>query len=164
MPLPDKDVQIININDDDDDLDRFHPPELPEIKSATHHEHCEGYRLTIPDGKSPHLIYPFALHEKLAIPWDYKMCHGVLFLRSWSCTNISVDLQEADKPVCSQCLALGDDEKLRAIEAHFAKGVHENSTLAYQGFGGITDIIHHKDRQINALNLIHLNLERKLLG
>ncbi len=53
---------------------------------------------------------------------------------------------------------------MQGIEEQIQKGVHENSVLAYQGFSGIIDIVHQKDRQINALNLIHLNLERKLLG
>lgn len=73
------------------------------------------------------------------------MHHGILFLRSRVCTNVpDADIQEAEAPVCQPCLALSEDTK--------------------QGFGGITDIVHRKDRQINALNLIHLNLERKLLG
>ncbi|KAK0493957.1 hypothetical protein EDD18DRAFT_1310464 [Armillaria luteobubalina] len=58
--------------------------------------------------------------------------------------------------VCQPCLFL--------VIGSARTASHENSTLAYQSLGGLTDIVHHKDWQINALNLLHLNLEQKLLG
>ncbi|PBK90076.1 hypothetical protein ARMGADRAFT_1032672 [Armillaria gallica] len=131
-------------------------------ESENHLGRCQGYKLAVPEGKSPHLLYPFALHDHLSLPWDYEMRHGILFLRSRAC--LGFPLVSDSLRVCEHCLALGEDQKIEGIQDWFAKGIHKNSTFAYHGFGGMIDIVHRKDRQINALKLIHLNLERKLLG
>jgi hypothetical protein len=34
---------------------------------------CKGHTLIFPNGKSPYTCYPFALHDTLILPWDFKV-------------------------------------------------------------------------------------------
>ena len=45
---------------------------------------CKGYTLVLPDEKSPHTSYPFALYDMLILPWDYMVQNTMMTLRLMS--------------------------------------------------------------------------------
>jgi hypothetical protein len=56
------------------DVDSF---EFEGILEHTEKQICKGYTLCIPNGKSPHTVYPFALHDTLVLPWDIQKASHV---------------------------------------------------------------------------------------
>src|SRR5258705_10358414 len=50
---------------------------------------CNGYTMECLEGKSPHTVYPFALHDTIILPWDYALKNGVMKLFARSCRGLS---------------------------------------------------------------------------
>ncbi|KAF8159901.1 hypothetical protein B0H34DRAFT_843620 [Crassisporium funariophilum] len=121
---------------------------------------CTGYVLPIPDGKSPHTTYPFALHDTLSIPWDYSLKNGVMILIARSCCGIS----ERDGQPCRACQQLTKNKTLEGILTRMKDTVHENAGFAYHGFGALQDILRRKNQTIEFYRLRGLNQARKVLS
>lgn len=60
------------------DVDSFDELVLHQAQTSESAIPCSGYILMLPDGKSPHTAYPFALHDTLILPWDYELKNGVM--------------------------------------------------------------------------------------
>lgn len=84
---------------------------------------CPGYRLDVPEGKSPHTTYPFALHARTSLPWNYSVQEGTMFLTSHSCKR-SVG---QDDEICQPCAALGISPIIRGIVDRMNNGTHINT-------------------------------------
>ncbi len=123
---------------------------------------CQGYQLAFPAGQSSRMLYPFALHHELSLPWDYESCNGVLRLRARTCLG-QLD-NSNDGRSCAACIKLEQESILAGIEQRANEGIHENTIFAYYGFGGLTEIVRRKNRQINDMNLRQLTIERMLLS
>ena len=72
---------------------------------------CKGFKLDFPPGLSPHTAYPFALHAKLVLPWDYTVRNSVMTLSARSCTRFS----EGDRQLCHPCQQLIRNGMLEGI-------------------------------------------------
>jgi len=138
------------------DVDSF---EFEDILEHTKTRTCKGYTLSIPNGKSPHTIYPFALHDTLILPWDYVVKNSVMSLFARSCAGYS----KGESFACQPCQQLLKDKILEGVLTRIAEGVHENAKFAYHGFGGLQEMLHRKTQQIDFYRFHGLNQAKKLL-
>ncbi|KAJ2922530.1 hypothetical protein H1R20_g14566, partial [Candolleomyces eurysporus] len=119
---------------------------------------CEGYLLDFPSQSSPHLIYPFALHATLNLPWEYSWQGGMMRLFSRAC-----QAPAKGENVCRACQDLESNTVLEGIQQRMEEGTHENSAFAYHGFGSLIEVLHRKNEQITHLRFKGLNDARKIL-
>ncbi|KAH9925086.1 hypothetical protein B0H21DRAFT_700940 [Amylocystis lapponica] len=126
---------------------------------------CPGLKLDIPDGTTPHSVYPTALHDKLSLPWDILISRSGLFAISHRCSQVfDPDLPLfRNQAICMHCRALYDHDLLMGIRSRMFTGCHENTSLAYLSFSQISDIVHRKVAETNKLKLTGLNLGRSLV-
>jgi hypothetical protein len=84
---------------------------------------CKRYRLAFSSEKSPHILYPFALHDTLVLLWDYLLKNGVISLFSHTClTFVNVGGK-----TCVPCQELQNNEILKNILTQISEGIHEKS-------------------------------------
>ena len=121
---------------------------------------CKGYTLSFPDSKSPHTVYPFALHDTLVLPWDYMVKNSAMSLFARSCTGHS----EGELLACQSCRQLPKNKILEGVLARLAEGVHENANFAYHGFSGLQEMLRRKNQQIDFYRLRGLNQAKNLLS
>ncbi|KAI0258117.1 hypothetical protein BC834DRAFT_836446, partial [Gloeopeniophorella convolvens] len=119
---------------------------------------CARYSPTLPTGCSPHSSYPFGLHDKWSLPWDYETHHGALVLRAHACTRIVASGR------CTACKALATSTLLKGILWRIEHGVKESSAYLYHGIGGLIKLLKHKMDLIDNFRLCRLNDARKLVG
>ncbi|KAG6835458.1 hypothetical protein H0H93_001265, partial [Arthromyces matolae] len=144
------------------DVDNLPDKHATPHRTVSHQVACEGIRIDLPSGKSPHSTYPFGIHDMLGDPWDYSVHGGVMVLRSRQCSGQVVI--KAEETRCVPCEHLLKNPNLHGILERMDTGVHENSALVYHGVGGLVKIIHRKTGQVRALRLRRLNDARKLVG
>ncbi len=156
LPLP---IEIIDVDDEQaqalESSEASCQPAPPQL--------CEGYNLTFLEGQSIHMEYPFALHNHISLPWHYESWDGGLRLRSRTCKRLLAG-RSGTSSSCESCLAIGQEPKIKGIKERMTAGVHENAVLAYHGFGSLMEVVHCKNRQIDAMTLRRLNMERMLEG
>lgn len=126
---------------------------------VTQRMRCVGFRVQLPEGKSPHSSYPFGLHDEINLPWDYSVSKGQLVLHSQACKT---RVQSGGHAQCKPCCALEENEVLAGILTRMEEGVHQNARLAYHGFGGLRAIIRSKDAERDSNRLQSFNMARKL--
>lgn len=130
---------------------------LREKKSAGT---CKGYALVFPEGKSPYSCYPFALHDTLILPWDFKVQNGMMTLFARNCTGqVAVEASP-----CQACQRLVKNQTLEGIHTRIDEGVQENSAFAYHGFSGLEVMLQRKNRRIEFYRMRGLNQAKKLLS
>lgn len=140
------------------DIDTFKYEEILK-RPTTSASVCEGYAMVFPDGKSPHTMYPFALHDTIILPWDYTLKNGMMKLFARSCHGLS----EGSGTACQPCRQLIKNETLENILTWIEDGVHENTGFAYHGFSGLQEMLRRKNQAIEFYQLRGLNQARKLL-
>ena len=126
-------------------------------------QRCHGIRIDLPPGKSPHMSYPFGIHDELGDPWDYAVTGGVLVLRSKHCIG-SMGCLTAHNKRCQNCTTLSKTSNLQGVLQRLETGVHENTPLAYHSIGGLVTLVRRKQGEIKALRLRKLNDAQKLAG
>jgi len=141
-------------------VDTFEYDDIPKKSKMESAEACEGYTMTFLDGKSPHTMYPFALHDTIVLPWDYALKNGVMKLFSRNCRGSS----KGSDTTCQPCQQLIQNERLENILRRMEDGVHENTGLAYHGFSSLRKMLHQKNQSIEFYRLRGLNQARKLLA
>ncbi|KAJ7219677.1 hypothetical protein B0H12DRAFT_1078592 [Mycena haematopus] len=82
-----------------------------------HVKPCGGLQIRFPPGRSPHLYYPFGLHQQYELPWNYYSHHDQFFIQSPSCLRSLV----APDRGCSRCEGLLIHDVLRGIIQHIAE-------------------------------------------
>lgn len=121
---------------------------------------CGGYVFKFTKGQNPHLTYPFALHARFTLPWDYSTRNGKLVLHAHSCDRKPTPAQTN----CQPCRNLFQNSVLAGILSRAENGMHENSGYVFYGCGGMLEIIERKNWQLEALRLNGLNNTRQLTG
>jgi hypothetical protein len=121
---------------------------------------CGGNLVLFPPGKSQHTSYPFGLHDRLVIPWDYHSINNKFFLQAKTCMKHLVK----DGQVCNACKVLKSTALYDGIMHWIKHGVHENTPLHYHGIGGLITTAQRKNEQVQHLRMTKLNNSRKLLG
>lgn len=119
---------------------------------------CIGHTFHAPDGISPHAAYPFALHDKLNLPWDYTVRNRHMVLHSRTCNGTV----ETANTACLPCRTLARNNILSGIMERMRSGIREGTGWAYYGMGGIHELLRLKSCQIEHYRLPHLNHARKL--
>ncbi|KAF6752442.1 hypothetical protein DFP72DRAFT_1047213 [Ephemerocybe angulata] len=127
----------------------LYTPSMPKKRS----HQCSGLKVEVPAGKTHHSAYPFALHEKLPLPWDYSSQRGSLYLTSFDCTR----KVESESFPCKPCASLRRNPTLQGILDRMNNGTHKNATYAYRGHSELvaslqTEIQHNQDLRFRALN------------
>ena len=130
------------------------------LEERIHVRTCKGYALVLPKGKSPYICYPFALHDKLILPWDFKVQSSMMVLFSQSCTGHVAEGVNS----CRSCQCLVKNQTLEGIRTRINEGVHENSALTYHGFSGLQELLHRKNERIEFYRMRGLNQAKKLLS
>lgn len=134
-------------------------PDIDYIKTNPPSKTCKGYSLTFPDGKTAHSSYPFALHDKHNLPWDYESRSDVFVLRSRGCRGAS---QAHGR--CAACNELENNETLQGIQRRIVDGVKEHSPYVYHGIGGLMELSRRKEAIIDEFRLRRLNTARHLVS
>lgn len=81
VPSNDEIIEIV--------LPAVHQPQVdPTFKPVLRHGSCEGYTVQLSSAQSPHSTYPFALHDRFSLPWNYAIWNGVLILFSRACRGL----------------------------------------------------------------------------
>ena len=141
------------------DVDAFKYDDIPK-RPKTSAGVCEGYTMAFLDGKSPHTMYPFALHDTIILPWDYALKNGVMKLFARNCRGSS----EGSNTACYPCQQLVQNERLENILRRMEEGIHENTGFAYHGFSSLQEMLRRKNQSIEFYRLRGLNQARKLLA
>ncbi|KAJ3548106.1 hypothetical protein NMY22_g1393 [Coprinellus aureogranulatus] len=131
----------------------------PAKKASAHTTVCPGYNLPIPKDHSPHTSYPFGLHGKMYIPWNYSVVGTEMFLKSHQCQG---KVTEPGSP-CSSCAEIARSPVARGILDRMNNGTHINTAYAYLGHHELTLALKEKNDQIQHLRFLALNQTRAIL-
>jgi hypothetical protein len=132
---------------------------LPSIPPSLSKQCC-GIQVEFPPGKSPHLSYPYGIHDELGDPWDYTVTNSVMVLWAKMC-RINVP---QDSDCCKRCKLLYENGNLQGVLRWIETGVHENTHLAYHSIGGLVTLVRQRVGEVKALHLRKLNDAQKLAG
>ncbi|PPQ83076.1 hypothetical protein CVT26_011922 [Gymnopilus dilepis] len=134
---------------------------LPKLRSkpVSRSQRCSGYALRLPGGRTPHGAYPFALHNILAIPWDYTVRNNAMSLISRACEGFCKDGQTC----CMACRSLARNKTLEGILVRMEDGIPETTQYAYHGIDGLIQLLHRKSEQSEFHRLRGLNYTKSLL-
>ncbi|KAJ7619699.1 hypothetical protein FB45DRAFT_1063039 [Roridomyces roridus] len=120
---------------------------------------CLGIELEFPPGQTHHTSYPFGLHAKYDLPWNYVTDGGRFCIYSTSCLD-QVDTAGA---LCESCRDLDTkNQVLYDIRGRIELGVNDNSPHIFLPIGGLIQKLLKKDEQLRALRLTKLNDTRRL--
>ncbi|KAI0736220.1 hypothetical protein C8Q72DRAFT_756447, partial [Fomitopsis betulina] len=129
---------------------------------------CPGFHFECPPGKSPYGAYPFGLHVKSSLPWNITIESTHLVLRSIVCDGLSGlrgSSGHGSRPLsCASCASLASNLMLTGIKEHMQDGVHENTPFHFHSFDSTTEILRHKNVQLEHLRFNKLNHTRKYLA
>lgn len=135
-------------------------PEIEYVKTVHTSTPCSGHMLSFPDHHTANSSYPFALHDKHNLPWDYELRNGTFSLRSRLCRGVA----SADSGgQCDACRKLQKNEVLLGIQRRLLEGVREHSPYAYHGIGGLMEVLRRKESIIDEFRLRRLNDARHLV-
>ena len=122
---------------------------------------CTGMLLEFPEGKNHYTSYPFGLHTRFALPWNFHSIDDRFYLQSNLCMGSNQLLGTA---TCQACTELVSNPILVKIIDRIRDGVHENTPLIFQPVGGLISLVRRKAGQVENLQLLRLNDARKLAG
>ncbi|KAJ7716441.1 hypothetical protein B0H16DRAFT_1339048, partial [Mycena metata] len=123
---------------------------------------CTGIRLIFPPGENQHVSYPFGLHAKLTLPWNYYSEGEHFFLRATTCRK---HVPGSTPALCRSCRNLDErDEVLREIRWRIVHGIDENTPLLYFPIGGLLARIRKKNTQLDTMRVTRLSDTRMLAG
>ncbi|KAJ7814913.1 hypothetical protein B0H14DRAFT_2375718, partial [Mycena olivaceomarginata] len=113
---------------------------------------CPGVRLTFPPGKNQHTSYPFGLHAKFSLLWNYFSEGEHFFLRSNRCRQ---RVPSPEPRLCKSCDELDRrDDFLDGIRERITNGINENTLLMFFPFGGLIRRVRKKNDQLRVMRLI----------
>jgi hypothetical protein len=120
---------------------------------------CEGVLITFPEGTDHHTSYPFGIHSKHAVPWNYRSLDDKFYLQAKSCQKSS----SVEGRVCKNCQKLTSSTLYTGIMERIKFGTHENTPLVYNGLAPIMAMMRRKTDMFEQLRMSKLNDSRKLL-
>ncbi|KAF9007809.1 hypothetical protein BDZ89DRAFT_1231061 [Hymenopellis radicata] len=129
------------------------PPTIPaKIKKRTFQ--CSGFLLTFPEGMSPHIDYPFPMHQRFSLPWGYEFVpsNSALVLRAHKCTSI-----KESGAICNNCSSLESDSILQGILKRCKEGAQASTNLDFYSHRQLVQRSERLELQINTLKLEGLN-------
>ena len=164
--LPQEDSHLLPLDaPDDTNQNKPHAQSISDQKCYIRRRRCRGIQLDFGDGangRTPAFSYPAQIHGAKSVPWTTLYSGNELWIRSDDCkSKISGGSDEA--VACSPCLKLLTHPIIQGIIERDALGARENTPYQWLSHHHISELLHHKNQQINALKLTRLNLERSLL-
>jgi len=132
---------------------------VPTKQRAPQHvgSKCHGQKLNI-GNRSPWTSYPFGLHAHVTLPWKVFIGENELLIVSVDCIGQTAGGETA----CQKCAALLQHRVVGGILERLELGPHDNIQWQYLTVENLVELLDRKTRQINALKLGRLNLERSL--
>ena len=153
-----------DVPSDDEIIEIMSPAaQKPQVKAPLNpvlrNGFCEGHTVKLSNGQSPHGSYPFALHDRFSLPWNYAVLNGVLILFSRGCRR----LQGSVTRTCQPCQDLRNNKFLEGIVMRIEYGIAENTPFAFHGINGLIELLNRKNEHIEFHRLRGLNQARNLL-
>lgn len=124
--------------------------------------HCRGIQLDFGDGCTAAFSYPSQIHGAKSVPWTTLYLGNELWIQLDDCKS-KFSYRSNETAACLPCLKLLTHPVIQGIIEHNVHGAQENMLYQWLSHYHVSDLLHHKNKQINALKLMHLNLERSLL-
>ncbi|EIW75146.1 hypothetical protein CONPUDRAFT_66200, partial [Coniophora puteana RWD-64-598 SS2] len=154
--------RLIVIDDSDDGRDGVHGhgsagKTLTSTRDGRCSFACNGFELPVPGGQWGVMVYPFALHTRMVLPWSVHTEGRRIWLTASKCTG-----RTKVAAACAPCSELGNNGQLVSIVKRMKDGVHENTPHIYQPISGLHSIIRTKTFQVQALRLGRVNLSKSL--
>ncbi|KAJ6577546.1 hypothetical protein B0H19DRAFT_1336997 [Mycena capillaripes] len=145
---------------------RFSSPTAVSVTSLAPNEPlqsvCPGVHLAFPPGENQHMSYPFRLHAKLPLAWNYFSVGDQFSLRSIACRQ---SVHGLEPRLCKPCQQLDQrDDMLFEIRKRITNGINENTPFIFFPVGGLIQKIRQKNEQLTAMRLTKLNDTRMLAG
>ncbi|KAG6834823.1 hypothetical protein H0H93_007136, partial [Arthromyces matolae] len=156
-PLLSANIQYQELEDlDEDEIEIIDKPENPSMSVKL----CKGYQLPIPDDRSPHLCYPFSLHDHMSLPWDYTVKNGIMVLYARSCPS----KVRKGHMSCDACQSLAENSVIQGIVQRIESGIHESTPRPFYTLQHAFELLDRKSAQIDFLRLQGLNQARRLIS
>lgn len=114
---------------------------------------CGGICITFPEGTNHHMCYPFGIHSKRSVPWNYWSIDDAFYIQAKLCQKLS----SMEGGACGNCQELTSSTLFSGIMARIRFGAHENIPLVYHGVGALITIACWKTDQIDQLWMLKLN-------
>lgn len=149
---------VIDVDSLPDDVGMIPDDSQQPWASESHQFHsdpCTGLSITMPPHTNAYEAYPIRLHKD-QLPWDVQFVNGGASIIVWA-HGCQKTVPKGTK-VCKSCGGLLESGYLPGIISQMSKGIDENTPLSYFGVGGLVEIIHCKDHQIQTLHLGKLNI------
>ncbi|KAJ7367624.1 hypothetical protein DFH08DRAFT_725632, partial [Mycena albidolilacea] len=106
---------------------------------------CHGAPITFPPGENQYFSYPFGLHAKLLLAWNFFSERDCFFVRSKNCRQSVIG---SEPRLCKPCRELDErDDNLFEIRQRIANGIQENTPLVFFPVGGLIQKIRKKKEQ-----------------
>ncbi|KAN0138828.1 hypothetical protein V8E53_003216 [Lactarius tabidus] len=99
------------------------------------------------------MSYPFGIHSKHSIPWNYQSIDDAFYLQAKSCQKLS----SMEGGMCGNCQKLTSSTLFSRIMARIRFGTNENVLFMYHGVGALIAIARWKTDQIEQLWMSKLN-------
>ncbi|KAJ7464012.1 hypothetical protein FB451DRAFT_1492107 [Mycena latifolia] len=116
-------------------------------------------RIIFPHGQNQHIDYPFGLHAKFPLSWDYHSEGDKFFIRSISCSRSAPSFPTP----CKKCQAVKNDPMLLGILDRMRNGIKPSTPNVWFPIGGLLEKLSRNNEEIKALRLTKLNDARKLV-
>ncbi|KAJ6523229.1 hypothetical protein DFH09DRAFT_937986, partial [Mycena vulgaris] len=121
---------------------------------------CVGMEIRFPAAKSHHTDYPFGLHRKYTLSWDYYSKSERFFLQSQKCTRGLCPMGQLCRP-CNDILSNG---VLKGILERIKYGVPESTPFIFMPISVLIDVLRSKVQLLRGFKLTRLNDLRKLFS
>ena len=127
----------------------YHKP-LPSPGTHLKDTHdCPGFEVTVPEGWSPFMEWPWLEYEGMAMSTSILIENGKLTIHSATCMGNGDPCQECQKSRLRLPLA--------CIQGQITQGIPKSTPYQYLSMWQMVDLLRWKDHQINDLKLASLN-------
>jgi hypothetical protein len=116
-------------------------------------QRCGGILVRFPPNKNQHTSYPFGIHAKCDVLWDYRSVHDLFYIQAKLCHRPFV----SEGSACEDCHALTFTPLYIGTMNQIQRGIHENSPLIYHGIGGLIGVTRPKAEQVHQIQMTKLN-------
>ncbi|KAF8262077.1 hypothetical protein EI94DRAFT_1705043 [Lactarius quietus] len=112
-----------------------------------------GVYLPMPDGVLPYSAYPFMLHEKFVLPWNFHVVDYQMSMQSIHCKEV----QSTESDSCEACLQLLTHQIVEGIICQIETGINASTSYVYQPIGGPIEILQKKSAMLDGLRFKQLS-------
>jgi hypothetical protein len=108
---------------------------------------CPGYELKLPEGQSPYISYPFAIHSLRTLPWMILLGGETMTLMSDDCTWVTIMKNNEPFP-CVSCRSLHNHTVVMGIQHCVLDGAHKNMPWSFLGIMQLVRLLDQKTSRL----------------